>query len=149
MGGSNNQVVTPNAPAQAGEAMVMYGTGIGIPMCPLQTGAQSEPNCLANVVPQITFPDYPSLNSSATLLYAGLTPGGVGLAQFNIQLPPTIPSAALAAGSIRMRIGDPTVGQTFSLYLPGSSGTSGACAAFPSGFVPFSSVDYLSEPDSA
>jgi len=41
----------------------------------------------------------------------------VGLAQFNLELPVSLPSAATANGSIRMRIGDPTTGQTFNLYL--------------------------------
>ncbi len=116
---ANNQLITQSAPAQAGEAIVLYGSGIGYPMCSVSTGVPSGTGCLANVVPQFTFPDYPGLNGSATLLYAGLTPGGVGLAQFNLQLPDSLPSAA--GGSIRVRIGDPTTGETFSIYLPGSS----------------------------
>ena len=118
---ANGQLITQNNPAQAGETIVLYGAGFGYPMCNIPTGFPSGIDCLANGVPQITFPDYPGLDNSANLLFAGLTPSGVGLAQFNLQLPASLPAAALASGSIRMRIGDPTTGQTFSLYLPASA----------------------------
>ena len=114
----NGQLITQSSPAQAGEVIVIYGAGIGYPTCPLVTGFASPGGCLTNVVPQFTFPDYPSLNAAATLLYAGLTPGSVGLAQFNFQMPASLPSGATAAGSIRMRIGNPSTGQTFNLFLP-------------------------------
>ncbi len=112
------KLITQSSPAKAGEVIVIYGAGIGYPTCVVLTGYPSPDDCLVNTAPQFTFPDYPSLNNEAGLLYAGLTPGSVGLAQYDFQLPKSLPSAALAAGSIRVRISDPTAGQTFSVYLP-------------------------------
>jgi hypothetical protein len=120
---TNYQLITQTSPAQAGEVIVIYGAGIGYPMCDVVAGYPSGTGCLANVPPQFSFPDYPDLNGSYKLLFAGLTPGAAGLAQYNLQLPASLPSAAMASGSIRMRIGDPTAGETFNLYLPGSAST--------------------------
>lgn len=118
--GATNQLVSPSNALQPGETVVMYGTGIGIPTCYLPTGGTpNAANCLANIVPEITYPDYPNLGNTTNLLFAGLTPDEVGLAQFNLQLPTSLPSAAVSAGALRMRMGDPTTGQTFYLYLQG------------------------------
>jgi len=124
---ANGQLITQSAPAQAGESIVFYGSGIGYPTCNANTGFPSGSDCLTNVIPQFTFPDYPGLNENVNVLFAGLTPSAVGLAQFNLQMPTAWAAGALANGSIRMRIGDPTTGQTFNLYLPG--GTSSASIA--------------------
>jgi uncharacterized protein (TIGR03437 family) len=120
---ANGQLITQNNPAQAGETIVLYGEGLGYPMCNIPIGFPSGTDCLANGFPEMTFPDYPSLNDRANLLFAGLTPGAAGLAQFNLQLPASLPAAALAIGSIRLRIGDPTSGQTVQILLPGGSGS--------------------------
>jgi len=122
VGGLTNQLVTPTSPAHPGDTIVAYATGIGIPTCFLASGQTSGSTCFANSVPQFTFPDYSS-GLQPQVQYAGMTPDSVGLAQFNLQLPTTLPAAALVAGAIRMRVGDATNGQTFNLYLGGGGPT--------------------------
>lgn len=73
-------------PAQPGDVITLYGIGFGpvTPATPAGTIAASA-NQLANSL-SILFNQTP-----ATILYAGLAPGFVGLYQFNVQVPSVPP----------------------------------------------------------
>jgi uncharacterized protein (TIGR03437 family) len=77
-------VVTSQNPAHSGKAITFYGTGFG-PVTPLPaTGAPagSSPPSILNRVPSVTINAH-----NATVLFAGLSPGSVGLYQFNVVIP--------------------------------------------------------------
>jgi uncharacterized protein (TIGR03437 family) len=85
--GADGSLITAASPAQGGEYIVVYATGLG----------RTEPNPGPGEIPQgaATIEDYTSLSvylDGAALpwyliKYAGVTPGSVGLYQVNIQLP--------------------------------------------------------------
>src|SRR5262249_7208177 len=85
---ANGDLVTPDNPASADEIVFVYATGIGglnnAP--PTGAGAPFDPLATARITPSVTVDGAP-----AQSLFAGLTPGSVGLAQFNIRLPATLP----------------------------------------------------------
>lgn len=80
-------VVSDTAPAAPGEDLTLYMTGLGATDITVPSGQPSPSSPPANVleVPSVT------LNgTSVPLLFAGLTPGLVGLYQVNIQIPATL-----------------------------------------------------------
>jgi uncharacterized protein (TIGR03437 family) len=87
----NGPVVTEAAPAQGGEVVVLYATGLG------PTTVQPEPNHVPTAAVQITnFSAFQVwLNGAPAppdhILYAGVTPGFGGLFQINLQLPQDSP----------------------------------------------------------
>ena len=88
--GANNALVTPDAPAQPGEMIVLYATGLG------HTQPNPDPGEIvptaANIVNLATLQvllDGSAIDSSL-IKYAGLTPGSVGLYQINFILPNTV-----------------------------------------------------------
>jgi uncharacterized protein (TIGR03437 family) len=90
---TNNQLVTPANPALPNEALIVYATGIGKLTDRPSTGAA------ASSLPLASSWDEPSVSVGglpAQVLFAGLAPGFVGLAQFNIQLPARVPAGNLA-----------------------------------------------------
>jgi uncharacterized protein (TIGR03437 family) len=89
---STNQIVTPANPATPNEVLVVYATGVGKLSNPPATGAGAPGGPLAAAV------DNPTIavgGLTVNTLFAGLTPGLVGLIQFNIQLPANLPSGNL------------------------------------------------------
>jgi uncharacterized protein (TIGR03437 family) len=82
---SNFSLVTTNDPANPGEYLVMYLVGLGATNPPVLSGAPSpSPPNLASVTNAVTV----TVDSQpATVLFAGLTPGFVGLYQVNFQVP--------------------------------------------------------------
>ena len=100
-------LVSDTAPAAPGEFIVLYMTGLGATDIPVPTGQASPANPPANVldVPVLTLNDKP-----VSLLFAGLTPGLVGLYQINIQIPADLPDAtynlAVSQGGV---VGNTTV----------------------------------------
>jgi uncharacterized protein (TIGR03437 family) len=89
---SNGSLVSQMAPARAGEYLVVYLAGLGDTTVPVASGTASPSNPLAqpSVTPTLTINGAPS-----PILFAGLTPGLVGLYQMNFQVP-----AGLTAGDI-------------------------------------------------
>jgi uncharacterized protein (TIGR03437 family) len=81
---SDYSLVTSQNPAHPGDVITLYGTGFG-PVTPLPaTGAPagSSPASSMNPMPSVT------INAqNATVLFAGLSPGSVGLYQFNVVVP--------------------------------------------------------------
>ena len=89
---SDNSPVTAAKPALPSETLLVYVTGIGKLQNPPRTGAAALSSPLASAAdsPSVTVAGTP-----ATVLFAGLTPGAVGLGQVNITLPPDLPSGSL------------------------------------------------------
>ena len=89
--------MTASNPAAADEAVVIYATGLGPVGTPVADGAPAAPRRAA-----IQQPCYPFSvifghsedfqGTPANILYAGLTPGFVGLYQVNVQVPQSTPS---------------------------------------------------------
>jgi uncharacterized protein (TIGR03437 family) len=88
----NGPLVTADAPAQPGEVVILYATGLG-PTEPA-TAAHEIPAAAASIVDRTDFqivlngvPVDPRL-----VLYAGVTPGFAGLYQINLYLPADCPA---------------------------------------------------------
>jgi uncharacterized protein (TIGR03437 family) len=98
----DNTVVTADAPARAGELVVIYAAGLGkVERNPTDGEIPSYISPLVNLpVTRVL------LNGGAVdfarILYAGLTPGCAGLYQINLQLPENLP----ADPELRVAIGD-------------------------------------------
>jgi uncharacterized protein (TIGR03437 family) len=75
----DNSLNTPTNPAIRGKAIIIYGTGMGAVTA---SGGLSRTNTTASVV--IGGTEIPAL-------FAGLTPGFVGLYQVNVVIPPALP----------------------------------------------------------
>jgi uncharacterized protein (TIGR03437 family) len=87
----DNSLVTPDKPANPGEILIVYATGVGnLNHLPV-TGAASPVSPLSQAV------DLPTVTvggAAASVSFAGLTPYFVGLVQINIQLPSTYPAGS-------------------------------------------------------
>ena len=89
-------LISTTAPASPGEYVVIYLTGLGATTVDVPSGSASPSSPLAYVV------DSPALTLGTNpipVLFAGLTPGLVGLYQINFQIP-----TGLAAGSYNLQI---------------------------------------------
>lgn len=77
-------LVTPASPAHAGEAIILYGTGLGpvSPTVPSGVPAPLDAISSTELAPSITIGGRP-----AQLLFSGLAPGTVGLYQLNVLVP--------------------------------------------------------------
>ena len=87
----DNSLVTPSQPAKPGEVLVVWATGVGNLSTLPTTGAASPGSPPAQAV------DLPTVTvggAAASVQFAGMTPGSVGLVQINIQLPATLPAGA-------------------------------------------------------
>ena len=81
----NGALVTAANPVTAGEVIVVFGTGVGAVSKQPATGGTTGPfedAPTATLTPTVTVG-----GARGQVLFAGLTPGFVGLAQFNIKLP--------------------------------------------------------------
>jgi len=79
--------VTPTAPAHPGDVLIMYLVGMGKTNPPLETDAPApgaNGGSLAQVVNQ---PTVTVGGQNAQILFAGLTPGGIGLYQIDFVVP--------------------------------------------------------------
>jgi uncharacterized protein (TIGR03437 family) len=93
-------MITTNAPANPGEIIVLYGTGLGA------TDPPPDPDGVIPLFPgQVTTAVQVLLNGTALdpslIKYAGLTPGSAGVYQVNVQLPNQLgsnPQIQLSAG---------------------------------------------------
>jgi uncharacterized protein (TIGR03437 family) len=88
---ASGSLVGPFDPARAGEVLIVFGTGIGELENAPPTGraAPAQPLARARVNPTVTLGGV-----ACESLFAGLTPGFVGLAQFNIRLPDRLPAGS-------------------------------------------------------
>jgi uncharacterized protein (TIGR03437 family) len=76
----------PNAPATAGNPVVIYCVGLGAVSPPIAAGAITPGALLSTVAPvTVTFG-----NQAIAAGFAGLTPGLAGLYQVNVNVPPGV-----------------------------------------------------------
>jgi adhesin/invasin len=81
-------LVSDTAPAQPGEYIILYLSGLGRTDLPVASGAASPANPLAHPVSPVVL----TINGNpAVIAFAGLTPLAVGLYQINFQLPDGVP----------------------------------------------------------
>jgi uncharacterized protein (TIGR03437 family) len=80
-------------PARAGDALVIYAIGLGPADPPVATGAASPAGPLAVVAnTKVTFGARGPFTSGVEPIFAGLSPGFVGLYQINVVVPPDLGS---------------------------------------------------------
>lgn len=99
----------PAAPAVPGETVTLYGTGFGF-----VRGASIGGQIAAIAAPLIDTVEVKLSGQSATVSYAGLAPGLVGVYQINLIIPSGVPD-----GDAQLEVitgGEPLAGQT--LFLP-------------------------------
>ena len=99
---ADGSLISPDAPARPGEAIVLYGTGLGR-TDPTQIDG-SVPRSLAPIILlnqlQVLLDGQPV--PPENILYAGITPGSAGLYQINLRLPMDIG----ATPEVRIAVGD-------------------------------------------
>ncbi|MGC9951618.1 MAG: SBBP repeat-containing protein [Bryobacteraceae bacterium] len=96
---SDYSLVTEANPAAPGESIVVYATGLGPVSGQITDGAPApgpaaiQPACFSLIVTLgADYSFFVPVGTPANILYAGLTPGYVGLYQLNIQVPPSTPA---------------------------------------------------------
>jgi uncharacterized protein (TIGR03437 family) len=84
----NNQVVTLSNPVHRGDLLTIYATGLGRTTPSVETGvpAPADPLASALIRPEVTIGGVP-----VEVLYAGLTPGEVGIYQINVRVGGIVP----------------------------------------------------------
>jgi uncharacterized protein (TIGR03437 family) len=116
---SDGSLVTQTSPAQAGEYLVAYLAGMGDTSVPVASGTASPltPSLATPIdTPQLTINGMQcQLLPECQLLFAGLTPGLVGLYQIDFEVPSGLP-----AGNITIAISQDgqTSNQTVLPYQP-------------------------------
>jgi uncharacterized protein (TIGR03437 family) len=84
----NGQLITPTNPVHPGDSIVIWSTGLGHTSPPIDAGMPSPSDPLLNAVIQ---PTVTLGGVGLDILYAGLTPGSVGLNQINATVPKSVP----------------------------------------------------------
>ena len=84
-GGADGSIVGASNPASRAEVLVLYLTGLGPVSNTPATGEAASLTTLSNTViqPKVTIGGF-----DAPVIFSGLTPGFIGLAQMNIVVPP-------------------------------------------------------------
>src|ERR1022692_3821265 len=84
----NGQLITPTNPVHPGDSIVIWATGLGHTSPAIDSGlpAPSDPLPFAVIHPIVTLGGV-----GLDILYAGLTPGSVGLNQINATVPKSVP----------------------------------------------------------
>ncbi|MES1257401.1 MAG: putative Ig domain-containing protein, partial [Acidobacteriota bacterium] len=83
----DGSLILDSSPAAPGEFVIIYCSGLGATDIPVTSGAASP----ADPPARVADPPVLTLNGNPlSLLFAGLTPGLVGLYQLNFQIPPEI-----------------------------------------------------------
>lgn len=77
-------LVDSNHPAKPGETLTIYLVGMGATTPPVASGTPAPSSPLASVPPNV---QVTVAGQTASISFAGLTPGGVGLYQINFQVP--------------------------------------------------------------
>ena len=76
-------------PASVGDTLTLYAIGLGQTNPAVATGAAATGTASLTSTPVVYFGDF--VYEAATPLYAGLSPGSVGLYQVNVTIPPGVP----------------------------------------------------------
>jgi uncharacterized protein (TIGR03437 family) len=90
-----------NHPSHAGDWLILWSIGLGAtsPAVPDGTAAPANPPASAIAKPQVVFLGANTMEP-VTPVFAGLSPGGVGLYQVNVQIPSDMPS-----GNVSVKLG--------------------------------------------
>lgn len=107
---ADGSAVTADAPAEGGEIVVLYGTGLGQPAVPIQVPDDGRMVALTADPGMIRLQRFDDLSVSLNgtpvepgrIFWAGLTPGFAGLYQINLRLPDELESNP----EIQVAIGD-------------------------------------------
>ena len=87
----NNILADAKSPAHAGDVVVIYCTGLGATLPAVASGTPAPGSPLSHVVRPVTA----TIGGvPATVQFAGLSPGFVGLYQVNVQIPTGVPTGA-------------------------------------------------------
>jgi uncharacterized protein (TIGR03437 family) len=131
----------PNNPAPVGSTIIAYVSGAGAVTPPVPTGA---PAPISGPLSWLTLPYSATIwPGTATVTFAGLLPSLVGITEMNIVVPSGLPTGNYL---LSVSVGGQTSNAN-TISVMGSATPS--CAPFPAGFVPFTSVYYVSKTDSA
>jgi uncharacterized protein (TIGR03437 family) len=114
---ANGSVVTASNPAQPGETVAMFMSGLGAVFPPSPEGAPGPTSPLSNATN--TFAAYVGPNK-ATIAYAGLAPYLAGVYQMNL----TIPAAATSGDTLLDVIGPDS--ENIQAFIPIGNGVSTA-----------------------
>ena len=87
---ANFQIVAPARPVKVGDAIIIYGTGLGAVFPEVASGDPAPASPLARTVEDVTVTVG---GRSARVLFAGLTPGFASLYQVNAVVPAGTPAA--------------------------------------------------------
>jgi len=85
---SNNKLATLSNPIHRGDTIVIYATGLGRTIPPVNTGFAAPQDQLARVITQ---PEVSLGGVALPVLYAGMAPGEVGVYQINATVPSWTP----------------------------------------------------------
>jgi uncharacterized protein (TIGR03437 family) len=85
--GADYSAVSANAPAQPGETVLLYATGLGAVQTPVSDGGASSSSDATVAPASVMIAGQP-----ATVQYAGLAPGFAGLYQINAVIPSGLPT---------------------------------------------------------
>jgi uncharacterized protein (TIGR03437 family) len=99
---ANYSLVTPTNPAQPGDSIVVYTTGLGATNPVIADGSITPGTSLTNAVNEVdVYLDGPTSSEQATVAFTGLTPGLIGLYQINF----TVPTGVSAGDNILELVG--------------------------------------------
>ena len=107
---SNNMLATLSNPVHRGDILVIYVTGLGRTTLPIEAGVPAPVDPLLSVMVQ---PEVTLGGVALPVLYAGLTPGLVGVDQINVSVPSWVPTGM----SVPLRIVQGTISTSVSLRV--------------------------------
>ena len=102
----NGSPVSPEQPGRAGEVLSLYASGLGEVDAPVVNGEAAPGRTLVRmqVAPAVTINAVP-----APVLFAGLTPGAVGLYQINFTIPEGATAETGVSAAFRLSVGSSSV----------------------------------------
>jgi uncharacterized protein (TIGR03437 family) len=109
----NGTLITSSSPALPGEAIAIYLAGMG-PTNVMVPSGQPTPTTQLDLVS--TQPTITVGGQNATVTFAGLVPGGIGLYQINFVVPP-----GLSAGTLPLTVTQNSVPANTAQLIVGSS----------------------------
>jgi len=108
--GTDYRLVTNSAPAQRGEVVTIYVTGLGTTTPPVSAGVPVPVSPLSRTT--LTTNVWIG-GQAAEVLFSGLTPGAFGLYQINARVPETV-----ASGDVQVQVGLPRTNDVTSFFRP-------------------------------
>jgi uncharacterized protein (TIGR03437 family) len=108
--GVDFRLVSASAPAERGEVVTIYLTGLGAVAPTVTTGVPVpiEPLSWTTLAPTVWIG-----GQAAEVLFSGLTPGAFGLYQINARVPETV-----ASGEVQVQVGLPRISDETSFFRP-------------------------------